>query len=76
VTISDGRRVSADGITLYCISSYHIIASFTYKTYLYIRNQDRDREKDRETTHKNKRKRTITGRRFMRENRYTCRYII
>ncbi len=73
-TIFDRRRVSADGITLYCVSSYHTIASITYKTRHCIRNQDKDREKDREREHKKKRKRTITGRRFVRENRYTCRY--
>jgi hypothetical protein len=38
------------------------------------RNQDKNREKDREREHKKKRKRTITGKRFMRENRYTCHY--
>jgi len=48
VTIFDRRRVSADGITLSCVSSYHTIASITYKTRHYIRNQDKDREKDRE----------------------------
>jgi len=48
VTIFDRRRVSADGITLYCVSSYHTIASITYKTRHSIRNQDKDREKDRE----------------------------
>jgi hypothetical protein len=47
VTISDRRRVSADGITLYCISSYHIIAAFTHKTHVFIQPAERGRKEDR-----------------------------
>jgi hypothetical protein len=44
VTISDRRRVNADGITLYCGSSYHTIALILMKsTRLYT--QARKKEK-------------------------------
>jgi len=73
VTIFDGRGASAAGTTLYYISSYQeSYRLHTKHAFIYATRTRTEKRIKRE--YKRKRKRTITRRRFMRENRYIYRY--
>jgi hypothetical protein len=65
--------ISTDGTYLYYISFY-LESHRLHTKHVFIYATKKGTEKKIERTHKKKRKRTITGRRFMRENRYAYPY--
>jgi hypothetical protein len=67
------EAISTDGTHLDYISFY-LESHRLHTKHVFIYATKKGTEKKIERTHKKKRKRTITGRRFMRGNRYACRY--